>query len=201
MRQHLEIERPQFRVIEPGGYIENEFYSKAVALRHEFEKAILDENAQNAGLTPLSYAYYKDAYQFLTAGAERCFSEDLMADLIQRLQKWAGNALGASHVSTPQVRVYVRGCSRNLLPDKVITPWHFLLSLTSNHSSKNSFQVRILPGDASGVPSFRFPRVLRFFPTFNQLLVHRTREPYSIQGMQASMNPLEGTVFLDGYMW
>lgn len=196
-----QLERPEFRWIQSGIYVENGFYSKAEILRAELEKAMLGEHGRNACMTPLSYVYYRDAYQFLTAGAERCFSEEVVADLIETLQQWADNVLGASHVSTPQVRVYIRGCSRKLLRDDVTMPWHFLLSLTSHQSSRKSSQIRILRENTQGNGSFRFRRVLSSFPVFNQLLVHSAREPYSVDGMQTSMNPLEGMVFLDGYMW
>src|SRR5207253_538718 len=100
--------------------------------RDEFDKAILGQNGQHGGITPLTYAYSEDAYQFLTASAERCFSEDVVADIIGTLEQWGNAALGTTHVSTPQVRVYVRGCSRKLYRDNVAAPWHFMLSLTSN---------------------------------------------------------------------
>ncbi|HEY2913387.1 MAG TPA: hypothetical protein VGK21_08515 [Candidatus Angelobacter sp.] len=201
MIEHPEIERPESRLMESGIYVENGFYSKAEILRAEFEKALLGEGKLNAGMTPLGYAYHKDTYQFLTASAERCFSEEAISELIETLQQWGNNVVGASHVSTPQVRVYIRGCSRKLIRDDVTTPWHFLLSLTPNTHPDKSCQIKILRENVPGNSSSRLHRVLSSFPVFNQLLVHSTRELYSIEGVQTSMNPLKGMVFLDGYMW
>ena len=201
MIEHLEVERPQFRLIESGIYVESGFHSKAEILRAEFEKAIFGENKQNPGMTPLGYAYHNDTYQFLTASAERCFSEEALSDLIETLQQWGKNVIGTSHVSTPQVRVYIRGCSRQLVRDEVATPWHFLLSLTPNPHPGKSCQIKILQENVQENASPRLHRVLSSFPIFNQLLVHSTRESYSIARVQTSMNPLKGIVFLDGYMW
>ena len=204
MSEHLKNEGAEFRLIESAIYVGSDFYPKAQTLRREFDKAMLGEDGQYSGMTPLAYAFYKDTYQFLTAGAERCFSENLRADLIETLQQWGTNVLGASHVSTPQVRVYIRGCSRKLFRDNVTAPWHFMLSLTENQKSRKSCRIRILTEsipeeDRSG--KFTINKVVTSVPVFNQLLVHSTREPYSIEGVETSVNPLEGTVLLDGYMW
>ena len=191
MSGHLKSEGAEFSLIESGIYVGSDFYPEAQTLRGEFDKAMLGEDGQYSGLTPLTYAYYKDAYQFLTAGAERCFSESLLANLIETLKQWATNVLDVSHVSTPQVRVYVHGCSRKLFRDNVTVPWHFILPLTGNQNSRKSCRIRIL----------RESKTLSLVPTFNQLLVHSTHEPYSIEGTETSANPLEGTVLIDGYMW
>jgi hypothetical protein len=200
MIEHLKIEPAEFRLMEPGIYVDNDFYSKAEILRAEFEKAILDESKRSTGMTPLGYAYHNDTYQFLTASAERCFSKEAVSDLIETLQQWGNNVIGTSHVSTPQVRVYIRGCSRELIRDDVATPWHFILSLTPNRHPDKGCQIKLLRENVQE-NSPRFHRVLSSFPVFNQLLVHSTREPYSIERIRTSMNPLKGMVFLDGYMW
>jgi hypothetical protein len=36
---------------------------------------------------------------------------------------------------------------------------------------------------------------------FNDLLVHDVSQPYGIEVGKASMDPGEGAVFLDGYLW
>jgi hypothetical protein len=36
---------------------------------------------------------------------------------------------------------------------------------------------------------------------FNELIVHTTRSAYGIEVGRTSMSPLEGAVFLDGYLW
>lgn len=200
MSEHLKIEGAEFRLIESRIYVGSDFYSKAQTLRSEFDKAMLGEHGQYGGMTPLTYAYYKDAYQFLTAGAERCFSEEVLADLVETLEQWARNVLGASHVSTPQVRVYIRGCSRQLFRDEVTAPWHFMLSLTANDSSRRSGRIRILP-EKDSLSKISINKVVTSVPVFNQLLVHSTHDSYSIEGVETSVNPLEGTVLLDGYMW
>lgn len=201
MSEHLKTERTDVRLIESGIYVGSGFYSKAEALRSEFDKAILGEHRQYGGLTPLAYAYYKDAYQFLTAGAERCFSENAVADLIETLQQWSKDVLATSHVSTPQVRVFVRGCSRKLFRDDVTAPWHFILSLTANHRWRKGGRIRILRESIPGKAELSINKIVSSVPVFNQLLVHSTHKPYSIEGVQTSVDPLEGTVLLDGYMW
>src|SRR5882724_5769147 len=133
MNTHPKMGVAEFQLVESGIYVASGFYSKAEALRSEFDKAILSQNGQYGGVTPLAYAYDEKAYRFLTAGAERCFSEDIVADLIETLKRWGSNVFGTSQVSMPQVRVYVNGCSRKLFRDNVHAPWHFILSLTSNH--------------------------------------------------------------------
>ena len=202
MSEHLNSEDAEFSLIEPGIYVGSDFYPGAQTLRGEFDRSMLGENGQYSGLTPLTYAYYKDAYQFLTAGAERCFSESLLTNLVEALKQWATNVLGASHVSTPQVRVYIRGCSRKLFRDNVTAPWHFILSLTGNKNSRKSCRIRILRESTPGKDKLiSMNKTVSLVPMFNQLLVHSTNEPYSIEGVETSANPLEGTVLLDGYMW
>lgn len=187
--------------IESGIYLGSGFYSGAQTLRNQFDKAILGQNGEHGGLTPLAYAYYENAYRFLTAGAERCFSDDIVADLIETLTRWGSNVLGTSQVSMPQVRVYVKGCSRKLFRDDVCAPWHFILSLTSNHSRQRRCRIKILREVLPEKGRVTITKIVSSVPAFNQLLAHSTREPYSVEGTSTSMNPLEGTVFLDGYMW
>jgi hypothetical protein len=201
MSQHLKMEGAECTLIEGGIYVSSGFYSKAETLRGEFDKAILGQNGQHGGITPLAYAYSENAYQFLTAGAERCFSEAVVADVIGALERWGNAVLGTSHVSTPQVRVYVRGCSRKLYRDNVAAAWHFVLSLTANHIRVKRCKISILRESIPGKGSLSIDKIVNSAPVFNQLLVHSTREPYSVEGAHTSMNPLEGTVLLDGYMW
>lgn len=201
MSQHLKMEGAECTVIEGGIYVRNGFYSKAETLRREFDKAILGQNGQHVGITPLAYAYSEAAYQFLTAGAERCFSEDVVADVIGTLERWGNAVLGTSYVSTPQVRVYVRGCSRKMCRDDVAAPWHFVLSLTSNQIRPNRCRISILRESTPVKSSLTIGKIVNSPSVFNQLLVHSTRDPYGVEGAHTSMNPLEGTILLDGYMW
>jgi len=201
MSQHPKMEGAECTLIEREIYVSSGFYSKAELLRREFNEAVLGQNGQQGGITPLAYAYTENVYQFLTAGAERCFSEVTVADVIGTLEQWGKAVLGISHVSTPQVRVYVRGCLRKLYRDDVTASWHFILSLTSNHIRAKRSNISILRDSIPGKGSLSIDKIVSSAPIFNQLLVHSTRQPYSVEGAYTSMNPLEGTVLLDGYMW
>jgi hypothetical protein len=156
----------------------------------------------NNGLTPLTYAFCQNAYQFLTAGAERIFEPEILDDFISALRTWGNRTLGISHVSTPQVRVYVNGCSRNLLCDDVSAPWRYTLSLTKTLRPRKMGPINVLTDNTSQArKEFSVRQLMNAHLSLNQLLVHRTSNPYSVEVAKASMDPLEGVVFLDGYLW
>ena len=184
--------------------LEENFYAEARKFREQMEKQLLSAIDMNDGLTPFTFAYAADSYQFfLTASGERVFSRELLDDVINRLRSWAMETLGASCVSTPQVRIYLNGCRRDLLLDSTEARYHWMLSL--------------------GPPSAKIPRASDFHPEhcgrshrkdsmsidrmtslqllFNQLLVHESSSAYGIEPCKGSINPLEATVFLDGYLW
>ena len=109
--------------------LQENFYAEAPNFRAQMEKQLLSAIEMNDGLTPFTFAYAADAYQFLTASAERVFSRELLDDVINTLRSWATETLGASCVSTPQVRIYLNGCRRDLLLDSTEARYHWMLSL------------------------------------------------------------------------
>jgi hypothetical protein len=181
--------------------LERDFYARADALWAEFEKQLSGSLDANDGMTPLMYAFGRDAYQFLSGSAERLFSHGLLQGLIERLEQWGREALDAGHVSTPHARVYINGCRRELIRDSVHAPWHYMLSL-STHRSPKTGRIRLL-ADNPEEPgrTMSLERVLNLQMKFNELLVHNTAQAYAVEIVKGSMNPLEGAIFLDGYLW
>jgi len=181
--------------------VENDFYSEANALRLQLEDSFSAQN--QAGITPLTYVFAENRYRFLTASSESVLTRESLQEFVEHLGNWAESKLGASHVSTPQVRVYLSGCKRSVLQDAVMLGWHYMLSLTKDERSRKDDRVRIVIPDRPG-------RAGRLLSTcnlvdsqlkFNRLLVHDTQNAYGIEPAHTSMNPLEGTIFLDGYIW
>jgi hypothetical protein len=87
-------------------------------------------------------------------------------------------------------------------PDDINVKWHYILSLTRN--SKHSRKIRILsdPGaEASHGKRVMIGKLVSTTLNFNELLVHAASHPYGIADAAASMDPLEGAIFLDGYLW
>ena len=187
----------------PAFYIRDDFFESPETLRSQFEQKILTSAETENGTTPLSYAFCPDAYQFLTAGAERFFTPETIEHLIQNLLVLGADLLELSHVSTPQLRVYIEGCSRRLLRDDVSAPWRYSLSLTHPRRNRKDGRLRILTEDADNPRrlTWRTHRTVNACLTFNQIVVHRTTNPYSIDPPGAAATPLEGAVFLDGYLW
>jgi hypothetical protein len=184
-------------------YLEDVFYDGAEVLRSQFEDQLSTRCAQNVGITPFMYASCENAYQFLTASADRIFTPDILADLIAKVRDWAARAVGTCHVSTPQARVYILGCSRSLLRDDVAAPWHYVLSLTRASHAKHVAQVKVLsesPVERASA-EVRVEQLVCSQLTFNQLLVHRASDRYSVEPTRTSTNPVDGAVFLDGYLW
>lgn len=184
-------------------YLENNFFHAADVLSKQFERLMSMSVPANNSLTPLSYAFCHNAYQFLTAGVERIFEPEVLEDLIAALRAWGTRVLGTSHVSTPQFRVYINGCKRNLLCDDVSAPWRYALSLTQCLPPRKMGAVNLLMESISSPTRRDFPvrKLTNSHFSFNQILVHKTSYPYSIDPATTSMNPLEGVVFLDGYFW
>lgn len=181
---------------------EKEFYSNADAFRLQIEETILSASESNNGITPFAYAFVSGIYQFLTVGGGEIFTPDILHDFIDKLSSLTREKLNLQHVSTPQLRIYIKGCSRTLVRDDVEGGWHYIFCLTPP-ARRRSMQVRIA-GQAvqSGKASlFTLQRVIRFQLEFNQLLITNNEYPYSIETISSSMNPLEGILFLDGYIW
>jgi hypothetical protein len=182
--------------------VENDFFHRADLLRAQFERLMSMSVPANSGLTPFSYAFCQNAYQFLTVGAERVFEPEILDDLIHSLGAWAKKVLRTSHVSTPQLRIYINGCYRNLLCDDVSAPWRYALSLTKTLRPGRTGPVNVLiDGDSPLRRNLSLKKLANSHLLFNQLLVHWTNNAYSIEAAAGSMNPVEGNVFLDGYFW
>jgi hypothetical protein len=181
--------------------VENDFYSEADALRLQVENAFLGDD--KVGITPLTYVFSESCYQFLTASAESVFTTESLHGLVESLENWGQRELGTSHVSTPQVRVYIHGCERSVLQDAVMLGWHYMLSLTQGERPRKGNRVRIVipdrPERRGGLLSTC--DVVDSELRFNRLVVHDTQNAYGIETVHSSMNPLEGTIFLDGYLW
>lgn len=184
--------------------VESAFYEQAVALRSEFEAKIgLALHAQPAAPL-LSYTYWPDAFQCLTASADEIFTRDLRLGFLDRLRSWALENIAMQHASSPFVRVYVDGCARAVVCDNVKAKWHYLLCLTQS-SKARSARVKVIVESiresANGGIAIGAGRLLSAKLEFNDLLVHEVLQPYGIEVSKTSMNPVEGAIFLDGYLW
>jgi hypothetical protein len=176
--------------------VEDEFYEAAEDLRSQFDAGI-SMSPLNGGMTPLTYAFCEDVYQCLTASAQRIFHPDLMDGFVNRVQSWAAATLQTATASTPQVRVYIGGCSRSLARDQVSQPWHYMLWLCPDGGRKRGTVKMMRDERAGDSPN---SRLVSLRLKFNQLLVHRTDFLYAIETPKLSMNPSEGIVFVDGYL-
>jgi hypothetical protein len=184
-------------------FLETNFYEKADTLRKQFEERLSTSVRENDGMTPLVYAFSNDKFQFLTASADRFFTREVVEDFIEKLREWAKARFGTQNVSTPQTRVYVNGCWRSLLLDGVSAKWHYMLSITRHGGRGGIGLVKVLTNTVrrDGNGQFSADRLVSSRLSFNQLLVHATENAYAIEMGKTSMNPLQGTVFLDGYLW
>jgi hypothetical protein len=180
-------------------YCEPRFYEMADNLRTQFDKKIRSAALETAGMTAFSYAFCQESFQFLTANAERVFSSTSVQSVIDTVRSWAEPALGTTYVSTPQLRIYIRGCRRSLLRDDIEFPWRYCLSLTRTQNKPKIGCMTI----AHNVKDARQPRgkVVMCTMEFNQFIVHKTSSAYSIETSTKSMNPMDAAVFIDGYLW
>ncbi len=201
----MTILRPNLKFSEAATTLfltESKFYSNADEFRLQIEEAILSASESNNGITPFTYAFAPGIYQFLTVGGGEIFTPDILQDFIDKLSSLAQEKLNLQHVSTPQLRLYIKGCSRTLARDDIEAGWHYILCLTPT-ARRRSMQVRIA-GQAiqdRKAPLLTLQRITRFQLEFNQLLVTNIEYPYGIETGASSMNPLEGIMFLDGYIW
>ena len=189
-------------VVKPPYYLQADFLGNADTLRSQFEKQMSDSAEFNDGLTPLLYAFHRNSYQFLTATAERIFSQEALNEFTNALRAWAKEAIGGSYVTTPQLRVFIDGCRRELLRDSAEARWHYLVSLTRN-DAREAGRIRLVSETISGPQdgTAGIDSVMNLQLRFNQLLVHDTRSAYGISSSGTGTDPLKGTVFLDGYLW
>lgn len=184
-------------------YVESDFCSQAELITQQFDAQLYGASRQAGGISCLSYAFSAGAYGFLTANAEQLFARTQLDALLDEIAEWASQALGTAYVSTPQVRVYIDGCSRTFARDEVDAKWHYLIWLTRFPAGmKSRGRVRLITdGNSSPRYSFTIHRTADLEPKYNDLIVHDTACTYSLETRNLSMNPSEGVVFLDGYLW
>jgi hypothetical protein len=144
------------------------------------------------------YAYSMNQYQFLTTSAEQIFTRAILDDFIQTISAWSRHRLGVFHVSTPQLRVFIAGCKRELVQDSIKAGWHYVFSLTTEWPRNSWFKV--LPSSA-GDGSIAVGRVMNSRLAFNELLVHNVEDAYAVDTSITCMNPAQAIILLDGYLW
>lgn len=183
-------------------HLESDFYDEASDLWEHGAKQISEASGLNSNQSLLSYVFSENAYQLITARADQVFARDMLARLIERTRAWSQQNLGLSHVSTPQLRIYASGCWRNVMRDDIPASWHYILALTK--SSSNSLgKLKIVTEATSDAAKSRISaaRVVTTRLTFNQFLTHDVNMPYGVDVAKTSRGPLEGMVFLEGYIW
>lgn len=184
-------------------HVESSFSSQAELIRQQFDGQLYGATGQAGGISCLSYAFSSGAYGFLTANAEQFFARNQLDALLDEIAEWGAQALGTAYVSTPQVRVYIAGCSRTFARDEVDAKWHYLIWLTRFPAGmKSRGRVRLITdGNASSRYSLTIHRTIDLEPKYNDLIVHDTACTYSLETRNLSMDPSEAIVFLDGYLW
>jgi hypothetical protein len=185
-------------------YVQPDFSSHAGPIRQQFEAQLYGGAAgQAGGISCLTYAFCRGAYGFLTTSAEQLFARAELDALLDEIAEWAGRTLGTSYVSTPQARVYIQGCSRNFARDEVEAKWHYLVWLTrfSASNKKSQGRLRMITNGGSPLYSLTIHQTVDLEPKYNDLIVHDTMCTYSLETRNLPMDPSEGVVFLEGYLW
>lgn len=181
--------------------VQPDFSSQADLLRQQFETRLYGKG-KGGGISCLSYAFSSGAYGFLTANAEQLFGRAELDALLDEIAQWGMRVVGTSYVSTPQVRVYIDGCSRSFARDEVDASWHYVIWLTRFPvGTKARGRVRLITGSGPGLYSLTVHRTVDLEPKYNDLIVHDTMCNYSIETRHLSMEPAEAVIFLDGYLW
>ena len=88
--------------------------------------------------------------------------------------------------------------------DDIRAKWHYLLSLTrtfKNRHARVKVVVDSVQESASGGVTLAAGRLVSAKLEFNDLLVHDISQPYGIEAGKGSMDPTQGEVLLDGYLW
>jgi hypothetical protein len=183
-------------------HVQPNFSSKADLIRQQFEGQLYGAGGQMGGISCLSYAFCRNTYGFLTANAEQLFARAELDALMDEIAEWAMKALGTSYVSTPQVRVYINGCSRDFARDEVDAKWHYLIWLTRFPAeTKSRGRMRLITDGGAPIYSLTIHRTVDLEPKYNDLVVHDTMCTYSLEAHHVSMDPMDAVVFLDGYLW
>jgi len=177
-----------------------QFSHDAIVLRRQVDERLLAFDGSSSG-SGLCYSYSRDKYAYLTARGEEFIEADPLQQLIEDLRQWGAVTLETTHVSTPSLNIFVGNCERRLLLDKVSARFHYFLCLTST-ARKAGTKI------ALQAPSRRIPRspisvsrLSSYKVSFNMLLVHSCAFAYSIAGRRWSLDPRDGVVLLDGFMW
>ncbi len=177
--------------------LETAFFEKADELWEQLGRAL--PSSRENELEPFREIESHVAYRSLLATAEQVFARDVVLALLSRVRRWGKETLDATHVSTPQIHLFIDGCHRELAPDGVPVRWHYLLSLTRGEAPA----IRLLTDATRQKRPFRFAfnQITHVRLAFNQLLVHDTREAYAIDAPKRAVSPLDGPVLLHGYLW
>jgi hypothetical protein len=181
--------------------VQEDFFVSADRLRLQLEEGLI--SADHAGITPLTYVFSENRYSFLATAAADVFAPESIDEFIHYLGNWGRVELGVSHVSSPQVRVFTRGCGRELLTDAVVSGWHYVLCLTRGNGDGKNERVRIVAPtqEATGLEHLHACDLVTCELKFNRLLVHDSQAAYAIDSNCTVMNPLQASVLLDGYLW
>jgi hypothetical protein len=190
----------------PGGHcstlhIESAFSSLSSSLLTELENHC--SSTQEAGITGLRYAFVPSYFSFLTAPADRILPESLVHQILEEIRLWGIRVLAMDKVSSPQLRVYLAGCSREIFRDEIDARWHYLLCF-SNPQATMSGRLRLV---TNGSPASRegvhiAPGMIDSSELlFNKLVAHPCTLPYGIAVEGRSSDPRNGVLLLDGYIW
>lgn len=176
---------------------EPQFFKDADVLWKQLEYAVTEEAGTGSG--PLTRVSSPSAFSFFLATADQIFTHELTLSFLGRLRKWGKETLDTRHASTPQIHIYVKGCQRALAPDAAQARWHYLYSMTRIETAgiclvaEPTSQKHWLRFGLNGIAHFRLP--------FNFLLVHETCAAYALDGPKQGTGPLDGSIFLHGYLW
>src|ERR1700743_1579293 len=152
-------------------HLQSNFSAQADFTRQQFDTQLYGAPGQTGGISCLSYAFCHGAYRFLTANAEQIFARTQLDALLDEIAEWATRTLNTSYVSTPQVRVYTDGSSRNFARDEVDAKWHYLICLTRfPMGTKSRGIVRLITdGNPTSRYSLTIHRTVDLEPKYNDL--------------------------------
>ena len=159
------------------------FFSSAQLLREQFESQIRQAEEVNDGLTPLLYGFSRNAYQFLTATAERIFSRELLQELMSRMRSWAIRPCGRIICVHPSITRLRQWLPRDLLCDSTDARWHWMLPLGLSTNKKNG-TIKLLSGPSPSIPandSLSLEQLLEIQLRFNQLPADPSTNAYSVE--------------------
>jgi hypothetical protein len=166
-------------------------------MREQLETQLATAGGLATG-NPFSFLLATSEYQCIAASADRILDTNLLLRFTKSVRTWGQRTLGTSHASTPRLTIYIQGCWRNVIPDEVGAKWHYMLCLTPGRKGRIG-RVKICRVTAE--EGYNARHVWSEQLGFNELLLHLASQPYGIADLKVSRNPLEGLIFLDGYLW